>query len=208
AELAEAAARSGDRELASRAVELLARSAHAAPSDWALGIEARSRALVSGQGAAESLYREAIERLGRTRLRPDLARAHLLHGEWLRRERRRIEARRQLRTAHQMFTTMGMAAFADRAARELRATGETAQRRGGPAGGDLTPREGQIALLATTGLTNSEIGSRLFVSPRTVEYHLRKIFAKLDITSRSQLDRVLTGEVVRDAVVPDRGGCR
>ncbi|MEO3813223.1 AAA family ATPase [Sphaerisporangium sp. B11E5] len=199
AELAEAAARSGDRVLACRAVEQLAETTRVSPTDWALGIEARSRALVSEQATAETLYREAIERLGRTRLRPDLARAHLVYGEWLRRERRKTEARKQLRAAHQLFTTMGMAAFGERAARELRSTGETAQRRGVPAtGGDLTPREGQIVRLATKGLTNSEIGSRLFVSPRTVEYHLRKVFAKLDITSRSQLDHVLADELSED----------
>ncbi|MEO3867389.1 AAA family ATPase [Nonomuraea sp. B12E4] len=193
AELVEAAVRSGEHELARQAVERLARSAETGRSDWAAGVVARSRALVSKQDEAEKLYREAIERLGRTRLRPDLARAHLLYGEWLRRERRRIEARRQLRTAYRLFSAMGMTAFAERAARELRATGETAQR-GAPAGGDLTPREGQIARLATKGLTNSEIGSQLFVSPRTVEYHLRNVFAKLDITSRSQLELVLTHE--------------
>ncbi|GAA0392328.1 transcriptional regulator [Acrocarpospora corrugata] len=194
AELVEAATRSGDRALALRAARQLAETARVSPTEWALGIEARTRALVSEPATAENLYREAIDRLGRTRLRPDLARAHLLYGEWLRRERRRIEARQQLRTAHRLFTTIGMAAFAERAARELRATGETAQRRNVPTGGDLTPREGQIAQLATKGLTNSEIGSRLFVSPRTVEYHLRKIFAKLDITSRSQLHRVLADD--------------
>ncbi|GIH25758.1 hypothetical protein Aph01nite_40680 [Acrocarpospora phusangensis] len=191
AELVEAATRCGDRALAYRAAERLAETARACPTDWALGIEARVRALVSEPSQAESRYREAIERLGRTRLRPDLARAHLLYGEWLRRERRRIEARQQLRTAHRLFAAIGMAAFAERSALELRATGENAHRRSVPSGGDLTPREGQIARLATKGLTNSEIGSQLFVSPRTVEYHLRKIFAKLDITSRSQLDRFL-----------------
>ncbi|MBF8184174.1 AAA family ATPase [Nonomuraea sp. K274] len=194
AELAEAAARGGDHELARWAVEQLAKTAHASPTDWALGIEARARALVSEPDKAESRYLEAIDRLGRTRLRPDLARAHLLYGEWLRRERRRIEARPHLRTAYRSFTAMGMAGFAGRAAHELRATGETAQRRGVPMSGHLTPREGQIARLATKGLTNSEIGSQLFVSPRTVEYHLRKVFAKLNITSRSQLNRVLTSE--------------
>ncbi|MEV0616479.1 AAA family ATPase [Nonomuraea sp. NPDC050404] len=191
-ELVEAAARTGDLELAGRALEQLAHNVQAGPADWALGAESRARALVSEPEKAEGLYREAIERFGRTRLRPDLARAHLLYGEWLRRERRRIEARQELRTAYRLFATMGMTAFAERAARELRATGETAQR-GVPAAGDLTPREGQIARLATKGLTNSEIGSQLFVSPRTVEYHLRKVFAKLDITSRSQLGHVLTG---------------
>ncbi|MFI7708060.1 AAA family ATPase [Nonomuraea sp. NPDC049480] len=198
AELVEAAVRSGEHELARRAVEQLARSAQAGRGDWAAGVVARARALVSDEGAAEELYREAIERLGRTRLRPDLARAHLLYGEWLRGQQRGLEARQQLRTAYRLFSTMGMTAFAERTARELRATGESAQR-GAPAGADLTPREGQIARLAAKGLTNSEIGSQLFVSPRTVEYHLSKIFAKLDITSRSQLE---------PALIQEHSGCR
>jgi DNA-binding CsgD family transcriptional regulator len=141
---------------------------------------------------AEPLYREAIERLGRTRVRAELARAHLLYGEWLRRERRRFDARAQLRTAHEMLDEMGMEAFAERARRELKATGETARKRSVPASDhQLTAQEALIGQLARDGLSNPEIGARLFISPRTVQYHLRKVFAKLGISSRSQLDRVL-----------------
>ncbi|NEA26513.1 helix-turn-helix transcriptional regulator, partial [Actinomadura bangladeshensis] len=149
----------------------------------------RSRALLADD--AEPLYREAIARLGRTRVRPELARAHLLYGEWLRRRRRRTDARRQLRTAHGMLEAMGMAAFAERARRELLATGGTARKRTVPATTELTAQEAQIARLARDGLSNPEIATRLFISSRTVQYHLRKVFAKLGITSRSQLDRVL-----------------
>ena len=141
---------------------------------------------------AERLYREAIGRLGRTRLRPDLARAHLLYGEWLRRGRRRGEAREQLRTAHGMLEAIGMEAFAARARRELRATGETARKRpAAAADGELTVQEAQIARLARDGLSNPEIGARLFLSPRTIQYHLGNVFTKLGITSRSQLRSVL-----------------
>lgn len=192
-ELVEAAVRSGDSELASRALEQLVQTTQASPTDWALGIEARSRALLSQGTDAESRYREAIERLGRTRLRVELGRSHLLYGEWLRRERRRLEAREQLRTAHELFTAMGIEAFAERAARELQATGATARRRSVETGGDLTPREAQIARLAGEGLTNTEIASRLFVSPRTVEYHLHKVFAKTGITSRNAIATILAG---------------
>jgi ATP/maltotriose-dependent transcriptional regulator MalT len=145
--------------------------------------------LVSHSEVAESPYREAIERLGRTRIRGELARAHLLYGEWLRRERRRLDAREQLRTAHEMFTAMRMDAFAQRAARELLATGETARKRTVETSPELTAQETQIARLVCEGLTNSEIAARLFLSARTIEWHLSNVFSKLQITSRRQLCR-------------------
>jgi DNA-binding CsgD family transcriptional regulator len=164
----------------------------ASGTDWALGVEARSRALLNDGDNAERLHRESIERLGRTRIRADFARAHLLYGEWLRRERRRVDARAQLRIAHDMLDAMGMDAFAERARRELQATGETARKRNvATADEQLTAQEAQIARMARDGLSNPEIGVRLFISPRTVQYHLRKVFTKLGIESRSQLDRVL-----------------
>jgi ATP/maltotriose-dependent transcriptional regulator MalT len=193
-ELIEAAVRSGDRERASEALDLLAMRTGASGTDWALGIEARSRALVSEGADADGLYRDAIDRLKRTRIRVDLARAHLLYGEWLRRERRRMDAREQLRTAREMFIAMGVEAFAGRAERELLATGATVRKRTIESRDELTAQEGQIARLARDGLSNVDIGSRLFISPRTVEYHLHKVFTKLDITSRSQLDGVLPAE--------------
>jgi DNA-binding CsgD family transcriptional regulator len=189
-ELVEAAAHSGTRETAVTAHRRLAAMTGPSGTDWALGVEARSHALASDGADAEALYREAIARLGRTQVRAELARAHLLYGEWLRRRRRRGEARAQLRTAHAMFDTMGMGAFADRAARELAATGETV-RKSAEARTKLTAQEAQVAQLAREGLSNPEIGARLFISARTVQYHLSKVFTKLDITSRSQLDRVL-----------------
>ncbi len=141
---------------------------------------------------AERWYRESIDRLGRTRLRVDLARAHLLYGEWLRRERRRGDAREHLRTAHERLESMGVTGFAERAGRELRATGETTRRRtSATRPQELTAQEAQIARMARDGLSNPEIGSRLFISAHTVQYHLGKVFAKLGITSRSELDRVL-----------------
>jgi DNA-binding CsgD family transcriptional regulator/tetratricopeptide (TPR) repeat protein len=191
AELIEAAARSGERELAERALERLAETTSAAGTEWALGIEARSRALLSDGDAADALYREAIERLDRTSVRVQLARAHLLYGEWLRRERRRREARRQLRTALEMFTCMGVEGFADRSERELSATGERTRKRSVETRDDLTPQEAQIARLARDGLSNAEIGARIFVSQSTVAYHLRKVFSKLNIASRHQLAAVL-----------------
>ena len=160
-------------------------------TDWALGIEARCRALLSDGAAADELYREAIDRLSRTRLRPELARAHLLYGEWLRREGRRIEAREQLRTAHDMLAAIGMEAFAERARRELIATGETVRKRSAETVTTLTAQEALIARLARDGLTNPEIGARLFLSARTVQYHLRKIFTKLGISSRRELPAAL-----------------
>jgi DNA-binding CsgD family transcriptional regulator len=190
-ELIEAAARSGEDRLAERALERLAQSTRAGGTDWGLGLEARSRALVTDGGAADGLYREAIERLGRTRNRLQHARTHLLYGEWLRRERRRVDARKQLRTALEMFTSMGIEAFAGRAERELLATGERIPTRDVETRDELTPQELQIARLARDGLSNAAIGERLFISQHTVAYHLRKVFTKLDITSRSQLGRVL-----------------
>ena len=191
-ELIEAAARSGRAEMAADALRRLAEITSASGTDWALGIEARSRALLSDGDTAERWYRESIERLGRTCIRADLARAHLLYGEWLRRERRRIDARAQLRTAHDMLETMGMEAFAERASRELQATGETARKRDAASGGpQLTAQEAQIARMAREGLSNTEIAARLFISMHTVHYHLRKIFTKYGISSRTQLDRVL-----------------
>jgi DNA-binding CsgD family transcriptional regulator len=185
-ELIEAAARSGS-DAGADALRTLTVMTQASGTDWALGLEARSRALLSHGGNAESLYREAIERLRRTRARAELARAHLLYGEWLRRERRRLDARDQLRTAHELLVEMGIEAFAERAARELRATGATARKRRVEASGNLTPQEAQVAHLAREGLSNREIASRLFLSPRTVEYHLRKVFTKLQIKSRQEL---------------------
>jgi DNA-binding CsgD family transcriptional regulator len=161
--------------------------AEASGTDWALGIEARSRALVSEGSAAEDLYRRSIELLSRTRIRVALARAHLLYGEWLRREGRRIDSREQLRIAHELFTGMGAHGFAERARRELLATGETARKRVDETRGDLTAQEAQIARMAADGHTNPEIGARLFISPRTVEWHLRKIYPKLGVSSRREL---------------------
>jgi DNA-binding CsgD family transcriptional regulator len=191
AELIEAAARSAVPERAEGALQWLAESARASGTDWALGIAARSRALVSDGDAAEGLYRTAVDRLGRTRLRVELGRACLVYGEWLRRENRRTDAREQLRTAHQMFVTMGAEGFADRTGRELGATGERVRKRATDAPAQLTARETQIAQLAGDGLSNPEIATQLFMSRRTVEYHLHKIFTKLAISSRNQLPGVL-----------------
>jgi DNA-binding CsgD family transcriptional regulator len=187
AELIEAASRSSDLAQAAHALERLEADAAVSGTDWALGIAARSRALLTDGDAAESLYREAIERLGRTLLRPELARAHLLYGEWLRRHHRRADARHQLRIAHEMFTGFGMEAFAERARVELEATGEHARKRAIPTVTQLTPQEAQVARLAVQGNTNREIAAQLFISPSTVEYHLRKAFRKLGVKSRIQL---------------------
>jgi ATP/maltotriose-dependent transcriptional regulator MalT len=180
-ELVESASRAGDGDLARDALQRLAQTTQQCDTDWALGIEARCRALLGDGTAADELYREAIDRLSNTRLRPDLARSHLVYGEWLRREGRRLDAREQLRTAHDMLDAIGMEAFADRARRELVATGEKARKRNDETRDQLTPQEEQIARLARDGLSNPEIGSTLFLSPRTVEWHLRKVFAKLSI---------------------------
>ena len=197
AELAEAAARTGEVALVQAALDWLSERTRVTPTEWVLGIEAGVRALLSDGEAADGFYRESVERLGRTRVRAELARSHLLYGEWLRRQGRRMDAREQLRTAHRMLEEMGMAAFAERARRELRATGETVRRRTVPAariagaGEALTAQEAQVARLARDGLSNPEIGARLFISPRTAAYHLSNVFTKLGISSRSQLDRVL-----------------
>jgi DNA-binding CsgD family transcriptional regulator len=191
AELVEAGARSDNREAAVAAHERLAERTRASATDWALGMEARSRALLADGDAAERQYLAAIDHLARSRIAVHLARAHLLYGEWLRRERRRADAREQLRAAHEMLMTMGAEGFAQRAERELLATGETTPRRTVETSSRLTAQEAQVARLASEGLSNPEIGAQLFISPRTVQYHLRKVFAKLGVTSRTQLERVL-----------------
>jgi DNA-binding CsgD family transcriptional regulator len=190
-ELVEAAVRSDDAASAVAAHERLASRTRASGTELAHGIEARSRALVSDGRAAEAGYTEAIELLGRTRLRMHLARARLLYGEWLRREGRRADAREQLRAAHELFSGFGARGFAERARRELLATGETVGARRGGARDELTPQELEIANLAAEGRTNPEIGAQLFLSARTVEWHLRKVFAKLGIGSRRQLRTAL-----------------
>jgi DNA-binding CsgD family transcriptional regulator len=190
-ELVEAAARSGRPELAGDALTRLGELARAYGTDWIVGVEARARALVADAANADELYRQAIEHLGRTRLRAELARAHLLYGEWLRREGRRVDAREQLRVAHDMLTAIGMQAFAERARKELAATGERARKRTAETRDDLTAQEWQIAQLARDGLSNPEIGARLFLSPKTVEWHLHKVFGKLGIRSRHGLANAL-----------------
>ena len=192
-ELVEAAVRSGQPVRASDALQRLAETTRASGTDWALGTEARSRALLSEGETAENCYREAIERLGRTRMRPAVARAHLLYGEWLRRENRRRDARAELRTAHGLFTTMGIEAFAERARRELLATGDTVRKRTVETVSELTAQEAHIARLAVGGRTNAEIGAQLFLSTRTVEWHLGKVYTKLGVGSRRELRRALAG---------------
>jgi DNA-binding CsgD family transcriptional regulator len=190
-ELIEAAARCGEADLAADGLRRLSELTRTSGTDWALGIEARSRALLSDGEAAEALYGEAIERLERTRVRVELVRAHLVYGEWLRRERRRLDAREQLRYAHKLFTEFGMEAFAERARVELEATGEHARKRTVETRDDLTPQEAQISRLAADGATNQEIAAQLFISPSTVDYHLRKAFRKLGVKSRHQLKQHL-----------------
>jgi tetratricopeptide (TPR) repeat protein len=180
----EAAARLGQPERARHALDVITQTTRPTGTEWGLGIEARCRALLTDDDQAETLYREAIERLARSRIRVQHARAHLLYGEWLRRQRRRAEAREQLRTAHEMFIAMGVEAFAERAARELLATGERPRKRTVETNDNLTPQELQIARLARDG----------FISTHTVEYHLKKVFIKLDINSRTKLARVLPPE--------------
>ncbi|MGO9779843.1 MAG: AAA family ATPase [Streptosporangiaceae bacterium] len=187
AELAEAASRTHDQALVSALLQLLAERSRTTPTEWALGTEACVRAMASAGDTAKTYYRESIDRLGRTRMRAQLARTHLLYGEWLRREKQRSEAREHLRHAYEMLTAMGIEAFAERARRELQATGETVRKRSVAQAIVLTAQEAQIARLVHEGLSNPEISTRLFLSPRTVEWHLRKVFAKLDISSRRQL---------------------
>jgi DNA-binding CsgD family transcriptional regulator len=190
AELIDAAVHSDEPDEAAAALDRLTRRTRASGTDWALGIEAGSRALVADTQDAEPLYDEAVERLARTRGVVHLARARLRYGEWLRRENRRVDAREQLRAAHELFSGIGAEGFAERARHELQATGETVRSRTDEARGVLTPQEAHIARLARDGLSNPEIGAQLFISPRTVQYHLRKVFLKLDITSRNQLGRL------------------
>jgi DNA-binding CsgD family transcriptional regulator len=190
-ELVESATRSGNIELAQGALKRLGAHTNAAGTNWALGIQARSEALLSQGESAERSYHVAIERLGSTTLRPDLARAHLLYGEWLRRERRRVDARAQLRAAYELFVEIGMEAFAHRARSELLATGAKVRKRTSEARNDLTPQEHHIAQLARDGLSNPEIAARLYLSARTVEWHLHKVFTKLGVRSRRELAGVL-----------------
>jgi ATP/maltotriose-dependent transcriptional regulator MalT len=196
-ELIEAAVRGGRPDEAAAALDRLSERTRASGTAWALGIEARCRALLSDD---ESLYQESVERLARSRAAVELARSRLLYGEWLRRENRRIDAREQLRAAHEMFSRMGAAAFADRARRELSATGETVRKRTVETVDELTTQEAQVARLAAQGRTNPEIAAQLFISPRTVEYHLHKVFPKLGISSRRELRKVLQN--AEDVAVP------
>jgi DNA-binding CsgD family transcriptional regulator len=190
-ELIEATTRSNRPEIAASALARLDERARAADTDWSLGVLARSRALASNGAGADGMYREAIERLSRTRVRVELARAHLVYGEWLRRAQRRGDAREQLRLAHDMLSTIGAEAFAERARRELVAMGETVRKHVTDIREALTPQEAQIARLAADGQTNPEIGVQLFISPRTVEYHLRKVFTTLGVGSRKELRAAL-----------------
>jgi DNA-binding CsgD family transcriptional regulator len=190
-ELIEAASRTGRPERAAEAMESLSESTRASDTPWARGVEARSRALLADGETAEALYRDAIAWLAPTALRVDLARTHLLYGEWLRREGRRVDARAKLRTAHELFSEFGMEGFAERARVELAATGEHVRSRALQAGDPLTSQESQVAGLAAEGYTNRQIAEHLFISPKTVEYHLKKAYRKLDVTSRTQLARRL-----------------
>jgi DNA-binding CsgD family transcriptional regulator len=206
AEQIEATTRSGKPELAAHALAHLQETTRAAGTDWALGIEARSRALISEGERAEGLYSEAIDRLRRTRIRVELARGHLLYGEWLRRENRRLDSREQLRSAHELFSEIGMEAFAQRARVELRATGEHARKRSADSRDDLTPQEAQICRLAADRATNQEIAAQLFISPSTVDYHLRKAFRKLGVSSRRQLKHHVLRSGARADATSDTDG--
>jgi DNA-binding CsgD family transcriptional regulator len=192
-ELVESATRAGRMDLAEDALERLASKTQASATRWALGLEARSRALLEGTDAEES-FNAAIEHLSQTRVRTELARAHLLYGEWLRRANRRVDSREELSVAHEMFSSMGMEAFAERTWRELAATGARVHRRSVDTRDELTAQEAQIARLARDGLSNPEIGAHLFISSRTVEWHLRKVFTKLGISSRRELRTALPDE--------------
>jgi len=186
-DLAEAASRTRDRAALEYASQWVSERTRVIDSEWASGIDARVRALLSEGESADRLFRDSVEHLSATRLGLELARTHLLYGEWLRRERRRLDARAQLRIALEQFTSMGADGFARRAQRELMATGERARKRTVETTDQLTPQEAQIALLASNGQRNREIAAQLFISPSTVEYHLRKVFRKLDVKSRTQL---------------------
>jgi DNA-binding CsgD family transcriptional regulator len=196
-ELIEAASRIGKGVAAAPALERLARATSASGTGWAAAIEARCRALLSEGEAAEALYRQAIEQLAPTALRFDLARTHLLYGEWLRRERRQVDGREHLRVAHRLFSDFGMEGFAERARVELRATGEHAGEETAENSNDLTPQEARISLLVSQGATNREIAAQLFIGPSTVEYHLHKVFRKLGVKSRTQLARWVAGDGVK-----------
>jgi ATP/maltotriose-dependent transcriptional regulator MalT len=191
-ELIEAASRTGQAARARQALAQLDERTDGTDADWALGVRALSRALLADGEEAERSYHEAIDHLRRTQLRPNLARARLLYGEWLRRTNRRVDARGELRAAHQLFESIGMEAFAERARTELHATGERVRRRTAESHDGLTPQERQIAQLARNGLSNPEIGAQLFLSPRTVEWHLRNVFGKLGVRSRRELRGVLS----------------
>jgi DNA-binding CsgD family transcriptional regulator len=191
AELVEAAARCGERHEGEAALQRLGERTKLSGTDWALGVEAYTQALMSEGKAADERYQTAIELLSRCSITTWLARAHLVYGEWLRRDSRRVEAREQLRTALHMFTAMGAEAFAERAERELLATGARLQKRGAESSTQLTPQEAQISQLARDGHSTPEIAAKFYISPRTVEYHLRKVFRKLGISSRNELRRVL-----------------
>ena len=197
-ELAEAAARTGEIPLARGALAWLSEHAQVAPTRWTLGIQARVRALLSDGADADRRYQESVEHLARTSVRAQLARSHLLYGEWLRRENRRLDARAQLRTAYDMLSGIGADAFADRARRELLAAGETVRKRTVQTVGELTAQEAHIARLVVDGLTNAEIGAQLYLSARTVEWHLRKVYAKLGVGSRRELRSALANLEQRD----------
>jgi DNA-binding CsgD family transcriptional regulator len=192
-ELVEAGARSGAHDAAAVALRQLEERARAAGTEWALGVLARSSALLEHGQAADALYREAIERLEHCRIVVHLARAHLVYGEWLRRENRRVDAREQLRIAYEMLSRMGAEGFAERARVELVATGETVRKRTVETREVLTAQEAMVARLAAEGRTNPEIGTQLYISPRTAEYHLRKVFTKLGVSSRRKLRDALHG---------------